>query len=91
MLILLKAREAVPKRGYFYRSWMTVVNSVLMCQELETNEHLDLHADGGTCGLPAHECNEKQRVWENEKQRVWHTLFVLEIMVGGPQGKISHS
>ncbi|KAF2096590.1 hypothetical protein NA57DRAFT_42152 [Rhizodiscina lignyota] len=79
MIILLKAREAVPKRGYYYRSWMTVVSSVLMSQELELHEHLELHRNGIPCGATPSECAEKTRIW--------HMLFILEIMVGGPQGR----
>jgi hypothetical protein len=78
MLLILKAREAVPKRGYFWRSWMTVVNLVAMAKELELDEHFETHQLGKPCGSSLPDCITKTRVW--------HTLFVLEMMVGGPQG-----
>ncbi|OCK81236.1 hypothetical protein K432DRAFT_295954 [Lepidopterella palustris CBS 459.81] len=79
MLLILKARESVPKRGYFWRSWMTVVNLVAMAKDLELQEHFETHQLGKSCGSPFPDCMTKTRVW--------HTLFVLEIMVGGPQGR----
>lgn len=78
MIILLKAREAAPKRGYYYRSWLSVMNSVAMSFDLELHDHLDLHRNGMPCGSLPHECATKTRVWQ--------MLFTLEIMVGGPQG-----
>lgn len=79
MILLLKAREASPRRGYFWRSWMTVVSLVAMGKDLELHEHLETHQLGKSCGSSIHDCITKTRVW--------HMLFVLEIMVGGPQGK----
>jgi len=35
LLIILKAREAAPKRGYYFRSWMTVVSCVQMAKDLD--------------------------------------------------------
>lgn len=78
MIILLKAREAVPKKGYYYRSWTTLTSAVLMAMDLELHEHLGLHQTGMSCGLQPAECAVKTRVW--------NTLFMLEIMIGGPQG-----
>ncbi|KAF2187865.1 hypothetical protein K469DRAFT_109109 [Zopfia rhizophila CBS 207.26] len=80
MILLLKARESSPKRGYFWRSWMTVVNLVAMAKDLELDEHHETHQMGKQCGSSFHDCISKTRVW--------HTLFVLEIMVGGPQGRV---
>ncbi|KAJ9668940.1 hypothetical protein H2201_000766 [Coniosporium apollinis] len=79
MILLLKAREHQPKRGYFYRSWMTVVNCVIMAKDLELNEHFELHQSGGHCNFTLAECVTRTRVWQN--------LFILEIMIGGPQGR----
>lgn len=78
MLILLKAREAVPKRGYYYRSWMSVVNMVAMAKDLGLHEHLEDHQTGSGCDPSDQNCAIKTRIW--------HTLFQLEIMIGGPQG-----
>lgn len=78
LILALKAREAVPKRGYFYRSWMTVVNCVAMSKDLDLDSHFELHQMGKPCGSSAHDCITKTRVW--------HILFQLEVMVGGPQG-----
>ncbi|KAF2498297.1 hypothetical protein BU16DRAFT_548115 [Lophium mytilinum] len=83
MLLILKARESVPQRGYFWRSWMTVVNMVAMAKELDLNEHYENHQIGKHCGSSLPDCLTKTRVW--------NTLFVLEIMVGGPQGRSDFS
>ncbi|KAF2736632.1 hypothetical protein EJ04DRAFT_533529 [Polyplosphaeria fusca] len=79
MALLLKAREASPKRGYFWRSWMTVVNLVAMGKDLELHEHYETHQMGKSCESSAHDCITKTRLWQ--------TLAMLEIMVGGPQGR----
>ncbi|KAK8236464.1 hypothetical protein IWZ00DRAFT_120463 [Phyllosticta capitalensis] len=79
MILGLKAREAVPKRGYFYRSWMTVVNCVVMAKDLDLDTHFEHHQMGKPCGSSSQECITKTRVW--------HLLFQLEVMVGGPQGR----
>ncbi len=79
MILLLKARESSPKRGYFWRSWMTVVSLVAMAKDLEMDEHYELHQMGKSCGSSVHDCVAKTRVW--------HTLFILEVMIGGPQGQ----
>src|ERR1700712_4712369 len=83
MCILMKARESHPKRGYFYRSWMTVVNLVAMGKDLSLHEHLEDHQDGRHCGFSNSECVCRTRVWL--------LLFILESMVGGPQGKTCKS
>lgn len=79
MLLILKAREAMPKRGYFYRSWTTIVNCIAMAKDLDLHEHYELHKNGNLCGSSSYDCVTKSRVW--------HMLFVLELMIGGPQGK----
>lgn len=82
LLILLKAREANPKRGYYYRSWMTLKTVVAMAKDLELDEHLASHRAGRIC--PDHtECLVKTRIWQ--------MCYVGEIMVGGPQGENSDS
>lgn len=79
MLILLKSKEAVPKRGYYYRSWMSIVNMVAMAKDLGLHEHFENHELGHGCDPDDGDCAIKTRIW--------HTLFQLEIMVGGPQGR----
>ncbi|TKA70266.1 hypothetical protein B0A49_05071 [Cryomyces minteri] len=79
MLLILKAREAVPKRGYYYRSWMTVVNLVAMAKDLDLHEHHEVHQNGESCGSSTFDCATKTRVW--------HTLFVVELMIGGAQNR----
>ncbi|KAI9834784.1 MAG: hypothetical protein M1819_002870 [Sarea resinae] len=79
MLLVLKARESAPKRGYYYRSWMTVVTLVSMAKDLGLDEHYELHQAGKPCGSTLHDCITKTRVWQ--------TLFVCEMMIGGPQGR----
>ena len=79
MLLILKARESSPKRGYYFRSWMTVVTLIEMAKELELDEHHSLHQQGVSCGSTYHDCVTKTRVWQ--------TLFICELMVGAPQGE----
>ena len=57
---------------------MTVVNLVAMGKGLELDEHYENHQMGKACGSNIHDCITKTRVW--------HMLFILEVMVGGPQG-----
>ncbi len=80
MLIVLKARESAPKRGYYYRSWMTVVQSVAMAKDLGLDEHYDEHKAGRSCGSSPSDCITKTRIWQ--------TLFVVELMIGSPQGSL---
>ncbi|TID16424.1 hypothetical protein E6O75_ATG11542 [Venturia nashicola] len=79
-LILLKARESAPKRGYFYRSWMIVVNAVAMSKDLNMHEHVEDHDLGRSCNNSVLECGLKTRIWQ--------LLYVLEAMIGGPQGRL---
>lgn len=79
MVLLLKAREGSPKRGYFWRSWMAVVSLTAMAKDLELHEHYDTHQMGKSCGSSAHDCVAKTRVWQ--------MCLVYEAMIGGPQGE----
>ncbi|RKU48254.1 hypothetical protein DL546_005388 [Coniochaeta pulveracea] len=79
LLILLKAREAAPKRGYYYRSWMSIVQCVQMGKDLGLDEHHEIHEDGQSCGFPPAECGLRTRIWQ--------TIFVCEVMIGSPQGR----
>lgn len=82
ILLILKAREAAPRRGYFYRSWMTVVQCVQMGKELGLDDHYDDHRAGRPCGASsAADCALKTRIWQ--------TVFVCETMIGSSQG-MSH-
>jgi hypothetical protein len=78
LLMILKAREAAPKRGYYYRSWMTVVQCVQMAKDLSLEEHYEEHQAGRHCGFSPAECQLRTRIWQ--------TVFVCEVMVGTPQG-----
>jgi hypothetical protein len=80
MLIVLKARESAPKRGYYYRSWMTVVQCVAMAKDLGLDEHFDEHKAGRSCGSSPTDCIMKIRIWQ--------TCFVCELMIGSPQGEL---
>ena len=80
-LIVLKARESAPKRGYYFRSWMTVVQCVQMGKDLGLDEHYEDHKAGKPCGSDLAECITKTRVWQ--------TIFVCELMIGSPQGLFS--
>ncbi|KXL51550.1 hypothetical protein M433DRAFT_60097 [Acidomyces richmondensis BFW] len=79
MLLLTKAREFVPKRGYYYRSWMTVKYMTTMAFDLSLHEHYDNHRGGNRCKLSKADCLVRTRIWQ--------TLFNLEILVGAPQGR----
>lgn len=79
LLMILKAREAAPKRGYFYRSWMLVVQCVQMGKDLGLDEHLEDHKAGFQCGFSDTECRLRTRIWQ--------IIFVCEQMIGGPQGR----
>jgi len=78
MLIVLKARESAPKRGYYYRSWITVVQCVQMAKDLGLNDHYEEHKAGIPCGSDLADCITKTRIWQ--------TIFVCELMIGSPQG-----
>ena len=80
LLILLKARESTPKRGYYYRSWMTIKTLVAMAKDLELHEHYSDHQENRSCGSDPTECLVKTRIWQS--------IYLCEMMVGGPQGKI---
>lgn len=77
-LIILKAREQAPKRGYFYRSWMNIVQCVQMAKDLGLDEHYADHQAGKPCDSTPSECALRTRIWQ--------TLFLCEVMIGGPQG-----
>ncbi|KAL9003934.1 MAG: hypothetical protein Q9188_003228 [Gyalolechia gomerana] len=79
LLLLLKAREVAPKRGYYYRSWMTVKTLVAMAKDLELDEHHEDHKADRECGFNPTECLVRRRIWQN--------IFICEMMVGGPQGR----
>ena len=79
LLLLLKAREKTPKRGYYYRSWITVKKIVGMAKDLDLHEHFDLHESGGQCDSTPVECLSKTRVWQ--------LAMMVEVMVGAPQGR----
>ncbi|KAL8417818.1 hypothetical protein RB594_001446 [Gaeumannomyces avenae] len=79
LLIVLKAREAAPKRGYYYRSWMAIVHCVQMGKDLGLDEHYLDHQDGHPCNSSPSECLMKTRLWQ--------TIFVCEVMIGSPQGR----
>ena len=49
-----------------------------MAKDLELDKHNELHCRGKSCDSASHECGIKTRVW--------HTLFALELIIGGPQG-----
>ena len=83
LLLLLKARESAPKRGYYYRSWMTCKTAVSMAKDLELDEHHEIHAAGESCGSDPFDCLTKTRVWQ--------TLLISETMVGGPQGETHYN
>lgn len=78
MLLILKAREAAPRRGYFYRSWMSIVQCVQMGKELGLDDHYEDHRAGRPCNSSAADCGVKTRIWQ--------TIFICETMIGSSQG-----
>ncbi|SPO02284.1 related to Cutinase transcription factor 1 alpha [Cephalotrichum gorgonifer] len=79
LLIMLKAREGAPKKGYYYRSWMSVVQCVQMGKDLGLDEHYEDHQAGRGCESSELECRMNTRIWQ--------TIFTLEVMIGSPQGR----
>ncbi|KAL2184085.1 hypothetical protein L209DRAFT_693527 [Thermothelomyces heterothallicus CBS 203.75] len=79
LMILLKAKESAPKKGYYYRSWMSIVQCVQLGKDLGLDEHYAEHQAGRGCGASQAECALKTRIWQ--------TLFVVELMIGSPQGR----
>ena len=79
LMILTKAREFIPKRGYYYRSWMAVKYMTTMGFDLGLHEHYDQHRSGHSCGLSTSDCMVRTRMWQS--------LFGLEVWVGAPQGR----
>ncbi|KAK6069266.1 lipase regulator 1 [Seiridium cupressi] len=79
LLIILKAREASPKKGYYYRSWMSIVNCIAMAKDLDLHEHYEDHKAGKPCGSSPADCLTKTRIWQ--------TIFICELMIGSPQGR----
>ena len=79
LLLLLKARESLPKKGYYYRSWQTVKTIVSMAKDLDIHEHYSNHSEGRPCDLSPIECLVSTRVWQ--------ALLVVEVMIGAPQGE----
>ncbi|EMC94999.1 hypothetical protein BAUCODRAFT_521363 [Baudoinia panamericana UAMH 10762] len=83
LLMLMKAREFVPRRGYYYRSWMAVKYMTTMAFDLGLHEHRDQHRFGSACSLKKADCMVRTRIWQ--------TLFSLENLVGAPQGRTDFS
>ncbi|KAL4734640.1 hypothetical protein BDV11DRAFT_50741 [Aspergillus similis] len=79
LLLLLKARESLPKKGYYYRSWQTVKTIISMAKDLDIHEHYSTHLEEKTCNLSPVECLVQTRVWQ--------ALLVVEVMIGAPQGR----
>lgn len=79
LLIILKAREASPKKGYYFRSWTSIVHCITMAKDLGLDEHFEDHKAGKSCGSSAADCLIKTRIWQ--------TIFICELMIGSPQGR----
>ena len=83
MILLMKAKEYIPKRGYYYRSWMTVKYVINMACDLSLDEHFSAHRSGVPCKFSKTDCMLRTRIWQ--------TLFCLELLVGAPQGRMDYS
>lgn len=62
---------------------MIVVNAVAMAKDLDMHNHAEIHDMGQSCNSSVFECTAKTRIWQ--------LLYVLEAMIGGPQGWSSAS
>lgn len=78
LLLLLKARESAPQRGYFFRSWMSIVSIIAMAKDLGLDRHNEQHKSGVECGDNLLECQTKTRLWQ--------ACFSFELMISAPQG-----
>jgi hypothetical protein len=74
----MKARESQPKRGYFYRSWMSLVGIITIAKDLGLGNHYRSHEDDDICEYTPAECICRTRIWQ--------LVYILECMIGGPQG-----
>ena len=83
LIILLKAQEFHPRRGYYYRSWMAVKYMAAMAIDLNLHEHHGNHQIGVGCNFSRTDCLLHNRIWQ--------TLFSLEIFVGAPQGRTDYA
>ncbi|QIW96471.1 hypothetical protein AMS68_001989 [Peltaster fructicola] len=80
LIILMKAREFSQKPGYYYRSWMALKYLTTMAIDLGLNEHPEKHKGSAiACKIDPADCLVRTRVWQ--------TLFILELLIGGPQGR----
>ncbi|KAI5800545.1 hypothetical protein FPQ18DRAFT_253090 [Pyronema domesticum] len=79
LLLLLKARESAPQRGYFFRSWMSMVHIIAMARDLHLDSHYELHRSGLGCNESPLECTTRTRVWQ--------ACFAYELMICAPQGR----
>ncbi|KAF2217891.1 hypothetical protein CERZMDRAFT_63994 [Cercospora zeae-maydis SCOH1-5] len=83
MIILMKARESISKRGYYYRSWMAVKYMTTSGIDLGLDIHHEQHRTTNKCNYNRVECMLRTRVWQ--------TLFTLEILTGAPMGRSDFS
>ncbi|KAF3919786.1 hypothetical protein ABW20_dc0108948 [Dactylellina cionopaga] len=79
LLLLMKARESAPQRGYFFRSYISIVTMMAMARDLGLDKHADMHKNGTECLDGPVECLTKTKVWQ--------ACFMLEFMVCAPQGR----
>lgn len=79
LMILLKARESAPKKGYYYRSYTSITQCVSLGKDLGLDEHYAEHQAGRPCSGNLSECALKTRIWQ--------TLFLVELMIASPQGR----
>ena len=62
---------------------MALVNIIAMAKDLGLGQHLEAHEVGNSCQFTSTECVCQTRIWQ--------LLFILEVMVGGPQGNAFQS
>jgi hypothetical protein len=82
-LLLMKANEFKMRHGFHYRSWSSIASIVQMGRDLKIDDHLDLHMNSLCLSEHEEDCIVLTRLWS--------VCFVLELMIGGSQGRTNFS
>lgn len=81
LLILIKAKESLPKKNYYFDAWLEISKCNQMAQSLGLHTHSARHVRGESCSLALAECT----LW----RRIWQTIYVVEVMISYPKGTSS--
>ncbi|OAA56370.1 Transcription factor [Cordyceps fumosorosea ARSEF 2679] len=75
LLILLKAKESMPKENYYFDSWLGISRCIEIAQSLGLSRHTT-HQQTGSCDSSVAECRLMRRIWQ--------TIYVVEVMISYP-------